>query len=397
MYPFTTVFTSDHLVENTSTFDGQYQTSSRPKTTGNGDALFQTIVGQALNQGTLAFIRLSLLSVIALTMVSGNALTLWAVVSNDRLRIKTYALTTSLAFADLAVGIAMISYVSHEVASQSSCGLATFRSAVRPIEKLLIYVSVLHISAIAVDRFLAIVYPLSYENRMSSSTIKITVVVLWLVAAAVSLPPYFGFLSIIRPQSCIVTLWPVFETVVEVTIYSVNSLTVGFVYLRIWLTAVHQETQQLQQLRQQQEPAFSLCVHPTAVVAADAAREVNSTTAADGSTPHQPRGDNVSTAIDKWWRFRSAIIKHRSTKTVMIILLLYVVFWFPYFLSRLLGAISGPNVSIATFQTVASVIALSNLSMNVFVYSGTNRDFRRAYKNILCIRAHAIYPCVSGV
>jgi hypothetical protein len=174
------------------------------------------VVGMTLNHGQLASMRLIIMAVAVSMILFGNALTMWAVLTTDRLRVKTYALTTSLAASDFLVGLVYVNYVAHEMLTSTTCGLATYKSAVRPIERLFLYVSLIHIPAIAFDRFVAILHPLHYENRMTPATIGRIIAVLWFIAAAASLPSYVGFAtSVVRPQSCIVTLWPMFETVVE--------------------------------------------------------------------------------------------------------------------------------------------------------------------------------------
>jgi hypothetical protein len=136
--------------------------------------------------------------------------------------------------------------------------MATLKSAVRPIERLTAYASVIHVGAIAADRFVAVVYPLHYETRMTPATLRCVVAAVWLVAAGVSLPAYVGFAtSLVPPQSCIVTLWPIFESVVEVVIYSANASFVVFVYARIWSTAMRHEAR-LQQ--QQLQVNYAKCV-----------------------------------------------------------------------------------------------------------------------------------------
>ena len=74
----------------------------------------------------------------------------------------------------------------------------------------------------------------------------------------------------------------------------------------------------------------------------------------------------------------------------MVLLILYVVLWFPYFLSRLLGIIS--KMSVTTMQTVGSMLGLANMAMDVFVYGILNKDFRSAYKRILRVGTNEIHP-----
>jgi hypothetical protein len=392
MRPSVTIITPGQLDENvTVVHRHSYQTTGFSHDRIQSGSIDQAVVvGIAASGGVLALIRNSLLCLYAVIIVFGNVLTLWAVVSVDRLRVKTYALLTSRAVADLAVGVLSAVFVCHEMASQTTCGLATFKSAVRPIEKLVLYASFIHVSAIAVDKFVAVDYPLHYETLMSSSTIKIVIVIVWLAAAAVSLPPYFGLLAVVKPLSCIETLWPIFETVVELVIYLTNSLAVGFVYLRMWSTAIRHETRDQQHQHHQHQQQQRAPRVPSRSADAAVAAVTGQRNSAAGTV-------NCITARDEvigitWWQSQNIIRKHRSTKTVLVLLTLYIVLWFPYFLSRLLGVIVGPRVSVQTFQTAASAIGTFNLAVNVFVYGVMNRDFRRAYKRILRIESNTVNP-----
>ena len=87
-------------------------------------------------QGLLAIFRLIIYTIISAVTVLGNALTLWAVATTDRLRTKTYTLPTSLAVSDFLSGFILIDYVVHEAASSDGpCDLAVYKSAVRPVRR----------------------------------------------------------------------------------------------------------------------------------------------------------------------------------------------------------------------------------------------------------------------
>jgi 5-hydroxytryptamine receptor 1 len=251
------------------------------------------------------------------------------------------------------------------------------------------YASLLHITAIAIDRFVAVVHPLHYENRMTPTTIRNMVIVIWLAAAAGSLPPYFGFLSAIKPQSCIVTLWPMFETVVELMIYLVNVSVVVFVYTNIWSSAMRHT--RLQHQQQQPVPTISLSTNKSRTSTASTRSQACEM---DGGTSNSARNDVVddNPVLSVKWRFRKMIWQHRATKTVTVLLILYTTFWFPYFLSRLLGVITGPRASIQKLQTVGSSLGTSNFALNVFVYCVMNEDFRQEYKRLLHIGQNLVHP-----
>jgi len=348
------------------------------------------IVGLIPAQGLSASIRLVLYSFYAVVLLLGNTLNILAVATTARLRVKTYALTTSLAVADLFLGIWMMIYVAHEATSKTPCDLATFKTTVRPFERFSAYVALLHISAIAIDRYVAVVHPLHYENIMTPSTIRSIIIVIWSAAAIVSMPAYFGFIPSIVPQTCIVTLWPVFEAalshivtlwplfeaVVEVTIYSLNSVVVVLAYARIWSAAMrHTDHHEHVNAQPQQRNA---CTDGGAAVASQSC-----------SNPLPNSTVESRNVADKWWRFRNLIWKHRSTKTITVLLIMYVVLWLPYVLSRLLGIVS--RLPVTSMQTIGSMVGLSHMVLDVFIYGIMNKDFRLAYKRILGVGANVVH------
>lgn len=278
---------------------------------------------------------------------------------------------------------------------------------------MILYVSFMHVAAIAFDRFISVVHPLHYETRMTPSTMSRIIAAIWIVAAAGSLPPYVGFIPtvVVRPQSCIVTLWPIFETVVEVMIYVVNSSIVVFVYSRVWSVAMrHGEAEERRQREQQR--AFSVVPIPSPSVAivpppmedsvdpanvnvhSQKLQSITENVTAIAATSSASAGSHADAQPGCWCR-RPLPKKYRATRTILVILAAYVVLWFPYFLSRMLGVVvSDPSslVIIQGFQTIASVVGGVNFSINIFIYTITNIDFRRAFKRLLRMRSAKVLP-----
>lgn len=398
-------------IENVSGHAGEpayYPTYAVPSAAA-GAAQPVVVIGFTLNQGLLATVRFAVFSVVILVILCGNALTMLAVATTDRLRIKTYALTTSLAAADFILGLIYIDYIVHETISSSTCSMATYKSAVRPIERMVLYVSFIHIPAIATDRFVAIVHPLHYEDRMTPSTIWRIIAALWAVAAATSLPPYVGFATaVVRPQSCILTLWPMFDAIVELLYYSISSVVVVFVYSRIWSTAMHHET--LHRQYQQQQIQVSTVSKSVRFSIDVGESDGHQTRAYGGNSRGLPPVDEI--AVDSadetmtssrrsCWPARGKLVrKHRATRTIMTILGVFIVMWFPYMLSRLLGVVFKDLKALTIvqiFQTAASIFGTLSFGLNVFVYSLTNSVFMRAFKRILHVGTNQVHPSISTV
>ena len=135
------------------------------------DALFTTVSSPSDNlhpyYKTLFFIRISIISTLGLVMLASNAVTLHAVWNTWQLRIKAYALTTSLSASNLVLSIVLFQYIIHELLGMLPCSLKFYKAVVRPVERWILYVSMVHISYISFDRYIAVMHPLHYENRVT--------------------------------------------------------------------------------------------------------------------------------------------------------------------------------------------------------------------------------------
>ena len=118
----------------------------------------------------LFVVRLSISSVILSVMLIGNVLTLCAVWITPRLRVKAYALATSLTVSNVLWTIVQVDWIVLAILGVDSCSLTLYKVAVRPIKRCIGYATYVHVSVIAVDRYIAVMHPLQYENRVTPTT-----------------------------------------------------------------------------------------------------------------------------------------------------------------------------------------------------------------------------------
>jgi len=146
-------------------------TSNCSNQTVGGDALFamnaarSDIVHSLYN--TLLVVRTSVASVLVSVMLISNVLTLCAVWIMPRLRVKTYALTTSMTASNVLLSISLVQRLVHDVLGPMPCSLKLYKAVVRPVECWVMGAAFLHVSVIAVDRYIAVMHSLHYENRVT--------------------------------------------------------------------------------------------------------------------------------------------------------------------------------------------------------------------------------------
>ena len=197
---------------------------------------------------------------------------------------------------------------------------------------------------------------------MTPTVIRNLIVAIWLTSGLLSLPGYLGF---VWPDTstCRATLWPKFETAVEVSLYAVSCALVVVVYIRIWNEVMHSEVH-----HQQQQPNWA------------AATTSHATSQSGG------RG-NVDHGVRMLWHHRRLIRKHRATRTIMVILVSFISLFFPYVLTRVFDMAGLQFVQM--MQMVTSWIAVLAFATNAFIYAIVNNDFRQAFRRILCRGASA--------
>jgi len=119
---------------------------------------------------TVLITRASVGFVIVSVILIGNLLTLYAVRITPRLRVKAYALTTSMSASYVLLSLALLDRLVFLTLGGRPCNSELYKTIVRPARRWFMYVVYEHVSVITVDRYIAVMYPLHYENRVTSTT-----------------------------------------------------------------------------------------------------------------------------------------------------------------------------------------------------------------------------------
>ena len=121
-----------------------------------------------------------------LISILGNALVLAAIIRTPSIRSTHMIMLCSLAVSDFLVGlIAQPIYIARQLTKERYLNYAW-----KVIGPSLCGVSLMTITAITLDRFLALHYHMRYAALVTESRVKYTLIIIWLIGLLV---PYFYF------------------------------------------------------------------------------------------------------------------------------------------------------------------------------------------------------------
>ena len=205
----------------------------------------QVLLQQLVQSQNTALFSLCVLNFVFSPVATlGNALAIRALWKASSLPANLRKLLLSLAFSDLAVGLfahttyAVVLVISKTLNLDVLCPLILYFS----LSKLVVIASFLNVTAIAVDRLLAVSLHLRYAELVTSKRVTITLVAIWLT-------------------SCVFSLVPLIKSkyyVVAVIIISTDFLLTTFAYVRVYMVARYHQNQIQAQFQQRNAEAMVL-------------------------------------------------------------------------------------------------------------------------------------------
>ncbi|XP_053179667.1 melanopsin-like [Scomber japonicus] len=282
----------------------------------------------------------SVILLVGLTGMLGNAVVLYVSCRSRTLRSPSNLLVVNLAAADFLMSVTQspvffaASLRRRWVFGELACELYAFCGALFGIT------SMMTLTAIAVDRCLAITRPLALLGGVSRRRMLVVMVAVWLYSLGWSLPPFFGWSAYVPEGLQTSCSWDYMSFTTTVRTYTV--LLFAFVFfLPLGLIA-----------------GCYLAIFRAVRRAGQEVRQLNS----GGS-------DKAYERLRSEWRM---------AKVALGIILLFVVSWSPYSAVALMATAGYADLLTPYMNSVPAVIAKASAIHNPIIYAITHPKYRAA-------------------
>uniref|UniRef100_A0A4W3KH12 5-hydroxytryptamine (serotonin) receptor 1A b n=1 Tax=Callorhinchus milii TaxID=7868 RepID=A0A4W3KH12_CALMI len=359
-----------------------------------------------------------------LCSIIGNACVIAAIARERSLQNVANYLIGSLAVTDLMVSVLVLPMAAlYQVLNKWTLGQVTCDIFIS-LDVLCCTSSILHLCAIALDRYWAITDPIDYVNKRTPRRAAVLISLTWLVGFLISIPPMLGWRTPedrANPNACLISQDPGY------TIYS----TFGAFYIplvlmlvlygrifraarfRIRKTVKKSEKKKIADTRLTVSPAlpekksngetsknWKRSVEPKPASVNGAIRhgeegsslEVIEVHHNSKSHLHLPIDDNAqSTPCFEARNDRNieakrkvALARERKTvKTLGIIMGTFILCWLPFFIVALVLPFCEECDLPIWVQAVINWLGYSNSLLNPIIYAYFNKDFQSAFKKII--------------
>ncbi|XP_070697325.1 alpha-2A adrenergic receptor-like [Pempheris klunzingeri] len=360
-----------------------------------------------------------LVGILILLTVFGNVMVVIAVITSRALRAPQNLFLVSLACADILVATLVMPFsLANELMGYWYFG-KVWCEIYLALDVLFCTSSIVHLCTISLDRYWSVSQAIEYNLRRTPRRIKCTIFIVWVLAAIISFPPLITMEKDEGKEDspeCKIN---------EEKWYIIFSSTASFfapcvimimVYVRIYQIAkkrtrappgerkreygnsgnlerkdgeVGEEEEgsnrEVNGLDVEEEPSSS-DGNETILCTLKKKRGMRTTKVAQmkpGET--SPKRDAQPCVRVSRWKGRQHR-ERRFTFVLAVVMGVFVLCWFPFFFTYTLTAVCDTCCVPETLFKMFFWFGYCNSSLNPFIYTIFNNDFRRSFKRILCKR-----------
>lgn len=371
-----------------------------------------------------------LLAALILCSIFGNACVVAAIALERSLQNVANYLIGSLAVTDLMVSVLVLPMAAlYQVLNKWTLGQEICDLFIS-LDVLCCTSSILHLCAIALDRYWAITDPIDYVNKRTPRRAAILISVTWLIGFSISIPPMLGWRSAedrANPDACIISQDPGYTIYSTFGAFYIPLILMLVLYGRIFRAARFRIRKTVKKTETAKVSDKCLTLSP-AVFHKKANGEVGakgwrrgdkpSSPCVNGAVKHGEEGEsleiievisnskthlplpntpqsssheNINEKTTGAKRKIALARERKTVKTLGIIMGTFIFCWLPFFIVALVLPFCAESCYMPDWLgAVINWLGYSNSLLNPIIYAYFNKDFQSAFKKILRCKFHGL-------
>lgn len=348
----------------------------------------------------------TVLGLLILLTIIGNVFVIAAILFEKNLQSIGNYLVLSLAVADLMVAVLVMPmgavYVVNKqwIMGPELCDIWTASDV------LCCTASILHLLAIALDRYWAVTN-INYIHSRTSRRIYVMIFFIWFVSLAVSIPPVFGlkdpgfYVRLNIEKKCLLSQDMGYQIFATFSSFFVPLVLILILYWKIFQAARKRirrkarkkipppERTTISTVKINETTVFTTTNHSSN----NASPEKSSGGGTNHSNSQQSNMSDMSKVEmipKKEKRSSKEGIEHKrerkAAKTLAIITGVFIFCWLPFFVSALIGPVCASCMIHELLSDLMLWLGYCNSLLNPIIYTIFSPDFRNAFKKILLRR-----------
>ncbi|PRD33470.1 UNVERIFIED_CONTAM: 5-hydroxytryptamine receptor [Trichonephila clavipes] len=388
-YPSSSSTHEPYFIESSRQFIDEQQNSVNVS-----ELLPPTISGGV---GTI-FIAVSLGIFILLTVI-GNVFVIYAIATEKNLKGLANWLILSLAVADLMVATLVMPLSAYNEVNQQIWSLGPELCMLwTSLDVLCCTSSILHLLAIAIDRYWAVTN-IEYARSRSPKKIYLLIAGVWTGASIISFAPVFGwkdpdFYRRLEVEGrCLVSQNVIYQVFATCTSFYIPLIFILLLYWNIFKQA-------RKRIRSRPGASAVLIEKNCNAPGSSTSPQSNDDQTEEGKDHAQGQISENGVETSQAGLGRLIVLakrekKHvkesteakrerKAAKTLMIITGVFIVCWLPFFVMALLMAICSSCEPVGIVFSTLLWLGYTNSLINPIIYTVFSPDFRNAFKRMLC-------------